>query len=127
MSQDYEPIVFRSKNKRTTGGPTTVASKFDAGRNRQGRQVDARNLDGEDVELKTVGREVGQAIVDGRTAKGWNRKELARRIAQKESVVADLETGRALLNQALLAKVERQLGVKLRGKDIGSPLVRGKK
>lgn len=41
--------------------------------------------------------------------------------------INDYEAGRAVPNQQILGKLERSLGVKLRGKDIGSPLTFGKK
>lgn len=37
-------------------------------------------------------------------------------------MINDYESGKAVPNQQVLAKLERALGVKLRGKDIGSPL-----
>ena len=41
---------------------------------------------------------------------------------EKPNVINDYEAGRAIPNQQLLAKLERALGVKLRGKNIGEPL-----
>ena len=39
------------------------------------------------------------------------------------TVISDYEAGRAIPNPQLLAKLEKALKVKLRGKDIGSPLL----
>ena len=79
------------------------------------------------VVVTYVTKEQGQAIVSARAAKKWTRKDLAQRINEKETVVADYETCKAIPNQQTLSKMERQLGVKLRGKDVGQPLTMGKK
>ena len=50
------------------------------------------------------------------------QKDLATKVNEKPSVINDYESGRAIPSQQVLAKLERALGVKLRGKDIGSPL-----
>lgn len=51
------------------------------------------------------------------------QKDLATKINEKSTVVNEYETGRAPNpNQQILAKMERALGVKLRGKDLGAPL-----
>jgi putative transcription factor len=43
-------------------------------------------------------------------------------------VINEYEQAKGIPNQQILAKLERALGVKLRGKDIGAPLgPRGKK
>ena len=65
--------------------------------------------------------------MDGRREKELTQKELATKINEQPKIIADLEAGRGQPNQQTLAKIERILGVKLRGKDIGQPLTMGKK
>lgn len=59
----------------------------------------------------TVGKTIGQ----GRQAKGLTQKELGTRINEKPNVIAEYESGKAIPNAQILAKMERVLGVKLRG------------
>ncbi|KAJ1960118.1 multiprotein-bridging factor 1 [Dipsacomyces acuminosporus] len=70
----------------------------------------------------TVNLSVGKAIMQARQAKGWTQKDLAVRINEKNTVVNEYESSRAIPNQQILGKLERALGVKLRGKAIGQPL-----
>ncbi|WFD38384.1 multiprotein-bridging factor 1 [Malassezia japonica] len=65
---------------------------------------------------------VGKAIGQGRQAKGLTQKELGVKINEKPNVIADYESGRAIPNPQILGKMERVVGVKLRGKDIGAPV-----
>ena len=44
------------------------------------------------------------------------------KINEKPQVVNDYESGKAIPNQQVISKLERAVGVKLRGKDMGSPL-----
>lgn len=44
------------------------------------------------------------------------QKDLATKVNEKPSVINDYESGRAVPNQQVLAKLERALAVKLRGK-----------
>jgi putative transcription factor len=75
-------------------------------------------------EVQKVGVDVCRAIQQGRRDKELTQKELATKINEKPQVVNDYESGRAQPNQQVLQKMERVLGIKLRGKDIGQPLVR---
>lgn len=59
----------------------------------------------------TVGKSIGQ----GRQAKGLTQKELGTKINEKPNVIAEYESGKAIPNPQILAKMERVLGVKLRG------------
>jgi len=75
---------------------------------------------------KEVGPLVGRAISAARTAKEPTMKqnELAAKVNSTVATIQKFESGKAAPDQALLGKMERVLGVKLRGdpKDIGNPL-----
>ena len=45
-----------------------------------------------------------------------SQKEVAQKINEKPSVLQDYESGKAIPNAQILSKLERTLGVKLRGK-----------
>lgn len=67
---------------------------------------------------KKVDQSVGKAMAKARQEKEppMTQKELATKVNEKPSVINDYESGRAVPNQQVLAKLERSLGVKLRGK-----------
>jgi len=71
-----------------------------------------------------VSAEVGKTIQTARQAASLTQKDLAQKINEKPSVLQDYESGKAVPNQNVLQKLERVLGVKLRGKaeDIGKKL-----
>ncbi|CCF56644.1 hypothetical protein KAFR_0B03470 [Kazachstania africana CBS 2517] len=74
------------------------------------------------VKPKKLDASVGKAIARVRTEKKLSQKDLATKINEKPTVINDYESGRAIPNQQILNKLERALGVKLRGKSIGEPL-----
>lgn len=59
--------------------------------------------------------DTGKIIQAARLEKKLTQKELAQKINELATVVSEYETGRALPNQNILAKMERVLGVRLRG------------
>ncbi|KAF9377811.1 multiprotein-bridging factor 1, partial [Podila verticillata] len=75
---------------------------------------------------KTVTADVGKIMAKARIDKKITQKELSAIVHEKPSVINDYEAGRAVPNQQVLGKIERALGVRLRGKDIGGPLTFGK-
>mmetsp|Transcript_114 Transcript_114/g.86 ORF Transcript_114/g.86 Transcript_114/m.86 type:complete len:151 (+) Transcript_114:40-492(+) len=79
------------------------------------------------VPTKKLDMNVGKAIQQARQEKKLTQKDLATKINEKPNVINDYEAGRAVPNQQLLGKLERALGVKLRGKNIGEPLFAKKK
>ncbi|KAG6909820.1 hypothetical protein DXG01_015093 [Tephrocybe rancida] len=70
---------------------------------------------------------VGRAIQDGRMALKFSQKDVAQKVNEKPSVIQDYESGKAVPNPQILGKLERVLGVKLRGSDIGKKLETVKK
>ena len=71
-----------------------------------------------DVEkIQKVSQKVSKAIIDGRTVKKMNRKQLASAIQENVKIVEEYETGKAIPNIKIINKFQRALGVKLTGKD----------
>ena len=68
-----------------------------------------------------------ERVGSGALAKGWSQAELAKRINERAQVVQEYESGKAAPAQAVLAKMERALEVKLRGKGVGAPLAAASK
>lgn len=79
------------------------------------------------VQNKKLDLNVGKAIGKARQEKKLTQKDLATKVNEKPQIINDYEAGRAIPNQQLLGKLERALGVKLRGKNIGEPLFAKKK
>jgi len=65
---------------------------------------------------------VGRAMQDARLELKLSQKDVAQKINEKPSVLQDYESGSAVPNPQILGKLERVLGVKLRGSDIGKKL-----
>jgi len=111
---------------RRMGVAVETAQKFGAASNKQhGTTLNTAKLDRETEELKhdKVPLDVGKLIMQGRQAKGLSQKDLATKINEKPQIVTEYEAGRGIPNQMVLGKIERVIGMKLRGKDRGQPLV----
>ncbi|KAI9509967.1 ylMBF1 [Russula earlei] len=74
-----------------------------------------------------VASSVGRAMQTARMELKLSQKEVAQKINEKPSVLQDYESGKAVPNAQILAKLERVLGVKLRGTNIGKKLEGPKK
>jgi len=70
---------------------------------------------------------VGKAMQTARLEKGLSQKDVAQKINEKPSILQDYESSKAIPNPQILGKLERVLGVKLRGTDIGKKLEGPKK
>nr|XP_020456439.1 endothelial differentiation-related factor 1 [Monopterus albus] len=125
------PTAAQAKSKQaiTTaqrrGEDVETTKKWSAGQNKQHLVTkNTAKLDRETEELhhERVPLEVGKVIQKGRQDSGLTQKDLATKINEKPQVIADYECGRAIPNNQVLGKIERAIGMKLRGKDIGQPL-----
>ncbi|CAM9023268.1 unnamed protein product [Wickerhamomyces anomalus] len=125
MSDWDNVTIIGSKARVGGGGPRTNVART------QG-QINAARRTGQVLETdvvapKKIDATVGKTISKHRTEKKLSQKDLATKINEKPNVINDYEAGRAVPNQQVLGKLERALGVKLRGKNIGDPLFGPKK
>ncbi|KRZ09460.1 Endothelial differentiation-related factor 1 [Trichinella zimbabwensis] len=107
-----------------SGKEIETSKKFNAATNKQHQMsasVNKLSGDLEEFHHNTVGMEVGRLIQRGRQEKKWTQAELAKQINEKPSVIVEYESGRAVVNNQILGKIERAIGIKLRGKDKGQP------
>ena len=60
-------------------------------------------------------------IMQARTAKKMTQAQLAQQINEKPQTIQEYESGKAIPNNQILGKMERVLGVKLRGQKEKKP------
>lgn len=140
MSQDWEQTIIRKKPQKASalkteqavnrarreGQPVDTQQKWGGGQNKQHATTkNTAKLDRETEELKheKISLDVGKLIQKGRQDKGWSQKDLATKCNEKPQVIQDYEACRGIPNQIVLGKIERALGIKLRGKDMGKPVL----
>lgn len=107
------------------GEQVDLQKKFNAGANKHyNTSLNTAKLDSETEKLShnKVGLDTGRAIQAARSQKGLNRQEFATLICEKIQVVNEYENGSAILNNKILNKMEKALGVRIRGKDKGKPI-----
>lgn len=117
---------------RRTGAVVATEKKTTAGVNKGHTGPDHQRIAKLDRENEVapppkVNPSVGKAIQTARMEKSMTQKDLAQKTNEKPSVIQDYESGKATPNPQILGKLERALGVKLRGADIGKKLEGPKK
>jgi putative transcription factor len=105
---------------RRTGAVVETDKKITGGANKAHQGTDHQRIAKLDRENDVapppkVAPSVGKAIMSARMEKGLSQKDAAQKINEKPSVIADYESGKAIPSPQILGKLERILGVKLRG------------
>eukprot|EP00245_Coleochaete_scutata_P005718 TRINITY_DN194_c0_g1_i1.p2 TRINITY_DN194_c0_g1~~TRINITY_DN194_c0_g1_i1.p2 ORF type:complete len:140 (-),score=31.37 TRINITY_DN194_c0_g1_i1:328-747(-) len=135
ISQDWEPVVVRKKplnsaakkddkavnEARRAGGPVETMKKYAAGSNKSAASTSTMNTKKLDEETEVLAHErvssdLKKAIQTARLEKKLTQAQLAQQINEKPQIIQEYENGHAIPNQQIISKLERILGVKLRGK-----------
>ncbi|KAF9810834.1 hypothetical protein IEO21_06782 [Rhodonia placenta] len=112
---------------RRVGAVVATDKKVTAGLNKAHQGTDHQRIAKLDRENEVapppkIAPTVGKAIQTARMEKQLSQKDLAQKVNEKPSVIQDYESSKAIPNPQILSKLERTLGVKLRGADIGKKL-----
>merc|ERR1711988_1119237 len=77
--------------------------------------ISAAALENETEELKhaSVSKDLRLAITQARNAKGLTQKQLATQLNMQPQVINEYESGKAIPNNQIIAKIERALACKL--------------
>merc|ERR1712157_616359 len=67
----------------------------------------------EDFRTDKIGKSFSVALQRARLKKGWKQQQLAQQLNVRQSVINQYESGKAKPNSALIARMNRILGVKL--------------
>ncbi|XP_057953089.1 multiprotein-bridging factor 1a [Malania oleifera] len=135
ITQDWEPVVIRKKPAtaaarkdekavnaaRRTGADIETVRKYNAGTNKAASSSTSLNTkrlddDTENLTHERVPTELKKSIMQARMDKKLTQAQLAHMINEKPQVIQEYESGKAIPNQQVITKLERALGVKLRGK-----------
>ncbi|XP_072995524.1 multiprotein-bridging factor 1b-like [Typha latifolia] len=135
ISQDWEPVVIRKKAPnsaakkddkavnaaRRSGAEIETVKKSNAGTNRaasSSTSLNTRKLDEDNENLShdRVPSELKKNLMQARLDKKLTQAQLAQLINEKPQIIQEYESGKAIPNQQIITKLERALGVKLRGK-----------
>jgi len=115
--QQWETVTFGLKGGATTAKPKVFAPRTanTPGPTMTTSGKTAAALENETEELKhsSVAPELKRAIMQARAAKGMTQKSLALQLGCDAKTVQEYESGKAMPNNLLIAKMERALGAKL--------------
>lgn len=108
--QQWEQVVWRKDIINERVNKEKIQS------NKTSEQKKSQVLDNatEATAIKKIPQNMSQQIIQGRGAKKMKRSQLAQAICEKESVVADYENGKAIVNQQILNKIGKALGIKIK-------------
>ncbi|KAI0085444.1 ylMBF1 [Irpex rosettiformis] len=112
---------------RRVGAVVATEKKVAGGANKAHQGTDHQRIAKLDRENEVapppkISASVGKAIQTARQEKELSQKDLAQKVNEKPSVISDYESGKAIPSPQILGKLERTLGVKLRGANIGEKL-----
>ncbi len=106
------------------GGAVEVTRKMSSGNHHTGLGAGAKRLDDdhETTRIRHVDPMVAGNIQRYRQIKGLTQAELAKLINERTQIVGDYEAGRAIPNESVLVRMEKALGVHLRGAKAGQAM-----
>ena len=103
--QDWASVVLNGKTGRTANETSSAANPP--------LNISKNSEESEDKKQLFIGIDLKLAIQRARNARGLSQKELANRMNTQVQLINQYESGRAIPDNAFIAKMERELRMKL--------------
>ena len=116
--QDWNTVVLRKSSKQlkkqnlNKNNDKKVSNKKPNSNKLESKKIVAD--DGEVNAPDKISHSLRIQIQQARNARGWTQKELATQLQLPITTIRDYENGKAIPNGALISKIGRKLGVKLK-------------
>lgn len=117
--QQWETVVFKTRGVAPLAKPSAISALAPSNRvpgptiTKSGKTAVQLEEETEELKHQSVAPELKRAIMQARSAKRMTQKELAMQLGCDAKTVQEYESGRAIPNNALIAKMERAMGAKL--------------
>lgn len=118
LSERDASAAFRSGNVVVAKREHPTGNHHNVGPGANAKKLDE---DSETLKVNRVDFKVSALIQRVRQQKGLKQDELARLINERASIVTEYENGKAVPNEQVLVRLEKALGVYLRGAKAGEP------
>jgi len=120
--QDWETVTFNNKKTSASTQPTSTGPKKPSA-NIHAIKVEQLADQGETrLEMKMIDTKAVSAVIKKRCELKLTQNELAVKINVSPNIIKSLEQNKEQHNPGLLSKLQKALGVKLLGTNIGEPL-----
>jgi ribosome-binding protein aMBF1 (putative translation factor) len=110
MQQDWKTVTIGNPALVKKNQAKEIIAKKDLSKSNINSSVKLDEND-EVIKIKTVPRETANLIVAGRINKKLTRKQLANNLNLKEAILEEIETGKAIYDGNLIAKIKKYLSI----------------
>jgi putative transcription factor len=118
LSENEASAAFRTGNVAVVKKEHLAFNNHTVGAGANAKKLDEDN---ETLKVKHVDPKISAMIQRVRQQKGLKQDELARLINERPSIVTEYENGKAIPNEQVLVRLEKALGIYLRGTKAGQP------
>lgn len=120
-------VSERDANRAVQGGQAVQVQRKEHQRANQqavsaGANAKKLDEDNETLKVKKVDPQLRIRIMKARQGLNWSQQDLAQRISERASVVAEYESGKAVPDERVIVKMEKAFGLHLRGAMAGEPM-----
>lgn len=106
--QDWKPVIVKEKNEKEI---KNIQEKPKTSNLSSGVKINVNENGEEVIKINKVTKEISNLIISARLIKKLTRKQLANNLNLKEDIIVDIETGKAIYDGNLIAKIKKYLCV----------------